>query len=50
MFGVLTFGQLSLCAENILHEIVSCYSTYVSSVEEVGLNKERVVQQLQMVI
>ena len=35
VFGVSTFGKLSLGAEQLLEEIISCYSTDVSCVEEV---------------
>ena len=45
-----TFGKLSLGAEQLLEEIISCYSTDVSCVEEVELNRNRIMQQLGMIL
>ena len=50
VFGVSTFGKLSLGAEQLLEEIISCYSTDVSCVEEVELNRNRIMQQLGMIL
>ena len=50
VFAVSSFGQLSVGAESFLNEMMSCYSTDESSVEEAELNKVKIVQQLQIVI
>ena len=51
VFAVTTFfGKLSLGAEQLLEEIISCYLTDVSCVEEVELNRNRMIKQLGMIL